>query len=167
VDAFGEIEKRFEMRRRLILVCLVIPTAWFLVAEKGISQTNMTDSDGDGWSDTFEIRLGSNPNDKESYPKSIEDPDLDGLTNVEERSANTDPTDPDTDNDGLSDQQEVTNRYTDPLRSDSDQDGSSDFTEIIDGTKPHIPDSDGDHWLDGAEKDAGTDPLDLTSAPGN
>ena len=155
------------MPRRFILSCLLVLLAGSLTAEKGYSDMNMADSDGDGWSDVFETKLDTNPENRESYPKSIEDPDLDGLTNVEERAANTDPTDPDSDNDGLSDRQEAMNQYTQPLRSDSDRDGSNDFTEIIDGTKPHIPDSDGDGWLDGAEKDAGSDPLDLTSTPGN
>jgi hypothetical protein len=69
------------------------------------------DSDGDGLSDGWEIEHGFNPNvaSEESF-----DPDLDGLTNLEEQNAGTDPNNADTDGDGASDGQEVS-AGTDPL----------------------------------------------------
>lgn len=49
---------------------------------------------------------------------------------------------------------------------DSDNDGLTDIDEIeIYGTDPFNPDTDGDTWLDGEEVAAGTDPLDPLSFP--
>lgn len=72
------------------------------------------DSDGDGWPDWFEIRVGSDPSNPNSSPLPEGDPDGDGWTNEQERLAATDPADPssrpnpdgtgtDTDGDGLDD----------------------------------------------------------------
>ncbi|TET90192.1 MAG: PKD domain-containing protein [Methanomassiliicoccales archaeon] len=55
------------------------------------------------------------------------DSDQDGLTDDEEEALGTDPNDPDTDNDGLSDLYEVGESGTDPTNPDTDGDG------IIDG----------------------------------
>ena len=153
------------MHRCFFLWSLIV--LWvLLVPVHGLcAELDRIDSDGDGWSDAFEKKLGTNPGNKESQPSSIEDPDMDGLTNVEERVVNSDPIDPDSDDDGLSDGQEALNRNTDPLNADTDRDGASDFSEILDGTNPRVPDSDGDDWLDGAEKKAGSDPLNPTSTP--
>ena len=49
---------------------------------------------------------------------------------------------------------------------DSDNDGLSDQDEAIYGTDPLNPDTDGDGYLDGEEVKAGTDPLDPNSYPG-
>jgi hypothetical protein len=38
------------------------------------------------------------------------------------------------------------------------QDGLNDFYEILYGTNPRLPDSNGDGWLDKTEIDAGSDP---------
>lgn len=81
-----------------------------------------------------------------------DDPDKDGLTTDEERKLGTDPCNPDTDNDGLSDGDEVFKYKTDPMRSDSDGDGLYDFDEIFKyKTDPMIPDTDGDGLSDGDE----------------
>ena len=63
----------------------------------------------------------------------------------------------DTDFDGLGDDDEVT-LGTDPLDPDSDDDGLEDGDEV-DGTDPMNPDSDGGGVNDGDEVDQGTDPL--------
>lgn len=63
------------------------------------------------------------------------DPDLDGLTNAEEKDLGTDPDDPDSDADGLVDGAEVA-RGTDPLAPDTDGDGYSDRDEVHEGTDP-------------------------------
>ena len=60
--------------------------------------------------------------------------------NEKERDWGTDPTDPDTDNDNLSDYQEVTWKKSDPLDSDTDNDGLNDFNEFLKGTNPRVPD---------------------------
>jgi hypothetical protein len=61
-------------------------------------------------------------------PISLADSDPDGLKNSEERDAGTDPTDPDTDNDGLSDFQEVSSQASDPSAADTDKAASSIWT---------------------------------------
>ena len=81
-----------------------------------------------------------------------EDPDKDGLSMDEEEKLGTDPCNPDTDNDGLSDGDEVFKYKTDPKRSDSDGDELSDWQEIFThDTEPTLPDSDGDGLSDGDE----------------
>jgi hypothetical protein len=73
------------------------------------------DSDGDGLADGWETQYGFNPNvvGEESL-----DSDLDGLTNLEEQSAGTDPHNADSDGDGASDGEEVA-AGTDPMDSSS------------------------------------------------
>ena len=58
------------------------------------------------------------------------DPDGDGLTNTEEGTHGTDPNNPDTDGDGLTDGNEVNVHHTDPLDPDTDNDGLTDGQEV-------------------------------------
>ncbi len=89
-----------------------------------------------------------------------EDSDGDGLTNLEEITTGTDPNNVDTDNDGLSDGDEVKNRGTDPLKPDTDGDALADGEEVIRWmTDPRNPDSDSDGLSDGAEVQLTSDPL--------
>jgi hypothetical protein len=89
------------------------------------------------------------------------DSDDDGLTDGEEVILGTDPFDPDTDDDGLTDGQEVEVYGTDPLDPDTDDDGLNDGDEIAAGTDPFDPDTDDDGLSDGDEVHVyGTDPLD-------
>ena len=78
------------------------------------------------------------------------DPDGDGLGNLDEFLAGTNPMDPDTDNDGAWDGWEVANGFdpTDPRdsRFDSDNDGWSNFREFLEGTDPRDPNTDGDAY---------------------
>jgi len=72
----------------------------------------------------------------------------------------TNPLDPDTDDDGLSDGDEVNVYGTDPGDPDSDDDGLSDGDEVnVFPTDPLDPDTDGDGLLDGFEVTNGFDPL--------
>jgi len=64
----------------------------------------MIDNDKDGMNDPWERSFGLAPNDPTD---ALEDGDLDLLTNLEEFQYLTDPTDPDTDDDDLSDEFEV------------------------------------------------------------
>ncbi|WP_411846084.1 LamG-like jellyroll fold domain-containing protein [Roseibacillus persicicus] len=75
-----------------------------------------------------------------------EDADDDLLTDLEEHNAGTDPNNPDTDGDTLSDADEVLFYLTDPTLADSDSDGFSDATELAyrvspldPASKPSIP----------------------------
>ena len=64
----------------------------------------------------------------------------------------------DSDSDGLTDDAEVTLHQTDPNDPDSDDDSLSDGREIVLGTNPLASDSDGDGINDADEIAAGTDP---------
>ncbi|MFT7623579.1 MAG: outer membrane protein OmpA-like peptidoglycan-associated protein, partial [Myxococcota bacterium] len=99
------------------------------------------------------------------------DDDQDGLADSDEATEGTDPFDADTDDDGLSDGQEVNVHGTDPLDADTDGDGVQDGTELgeVDGTddtdtavfvsdadpstvtNPKNADTDGDGVSDGEE----------------
>ena len=70
----------------------------------------------------------------------------------------------DTDNDGLTDAEEVL-AGTNPSKADSDGDGVTDGKELAHGTNPNKPDSDADGFTDGEEHAAGTDPLDDQETP--
>ncbi|MER5751847.1 hypothetical protein [Streptomyces sp. NPDC002088] len=126
----------------------------------------LTDSDGDGLTDKFEIYELAGwtwPNKADSDLDAVrdgdEDIDGDGLTNLKEQELGTSPTDPDTDGDGVSDGAEVA-AGTDPLVPDQPRppptpgDGDPDPTEPV----PTATDTDGDGLLDVLEDDEyGTD----------
>lgn len=90
------------------------------------------------------------------------DSDDDGLLDGEEILLGTNPDDPDTDDDGLTDGQEVLTYGTDPLDTDTDDDDLTDGQEaLVYGTDPLDPDTDDDDCTDGFEVNIiGTDPLD-------
>jgi cell wall-associated NlpC family hydrolase len=86
------------------------------------------------------------------------DADADGLADVFEMSAGTDPNLPDADADGLTDGFEVA-RGLDPLAVDTDDDGLSDGYEVRMGTDALAADTDGDAMSDAMELAAGRDPV--------
>jgi hypothetical protein len=71
----------------------------------------------------------------------FEDPDHDGLTNLQEFQLGTDPNNPDTDGDGLIDGDEVNKYHTNPLLPDTDGDEIPDGVEVQTGTDPLNPNS--------------------------
>ncbi len=101
-----------------------------------------------------------NGNQAPSIPSNaLIDSDGDGLTDVEEAVAGTDPHLADTDNDGLNDRDELYVHKTNPLLADSDNDGLSDRDEIFTyKTNPMNPDTDGDTYQDGVEVQNGYNP---------
>ncbi|WP_433630394.1 DUF7343 domain-containing protein [Halomicrococcus sp. NG-SE-24] len=84
------------------------------------------------------------------------DPDGDGLTNKHEVKYNTNVSKRDTDNDSLSDYEEVKEYDTNPLKPDTDSDGLRDPEEVSKGTDPRAKDTDEDGLLDGKEVKIGT-----------
>ena len=83
---------------------------------------------------------------------SLDDIDGDGLDNSQELAQGTDPNNIDTDNDGLTDGDEVLLTLTDPLLLDTDSDVLSDALEINTyGTDPFNSDTDNDGLTDGEE----------------
>jgi hypothetical protein len=88
------------------------------------------------------------------------DDDADGLSNSQEATLGTDPSNPDTDGDGLSDGVEVNQYGTDPRNKDTDGDTLTDGREVNDlHTSPKNPDSDGDGLTDNVEVSTGSNPL--------
>ncbi|HWL66110.1 MAG TPA: hypothetical protein VNP73_09070 [Actinomycetota bacterium] len=98
--------------------------------------------DGDGIPHRWESKHGTNPHMHDSGM----DNDSDGLKNKGEYRHGTDPLDPDTDDDGLLDGEEVRELKTDPKLSDSDGDGTSDGDEFSE-------DADGEDAIDCVEDD--------------
>lgn len=116
------------------------------------------DTDGDGLTDFFEVmKLGwltdltSADSDGDGISDDLEDPDQDGLTNIQEQAYGTDPYVNDTDGDSLPDAYEVNVSHTNPLLADSDSDGLTDDSELRLGTDPLNPDTNGNGILDGDE----------------
>lgn len=100
------------------------------------------DPDGDGLNNLEEFHAGTNP--------FAVDTDLDGLTDLDEVLLGTCPTNLDTDGDGLVDGFELV-LDTDPLKADTDGDGAPDGLEWRNGLDPRCVDSDGDGICDGDE----------------
>ncbi|MCP4849672.1 MAG: hypothetical protein GY899_17180, partial [Verrucomicrobiaceae bacterium] len=138
-----------------------IPYAEIYIRLENPGQIPGDDNDGDGIVDIVEEALVGNLDDLTAG-----DDDGDGLDSPDEISIHgTDPTEEDTDGDGLADGAEVADG-TNPASSDTDGDGLADGAEIAThGTDPTIADSDGDGFNDGIEVAEGSDPTDANDSP--
>ncbi|MBQ6245647.1 MAG: hypothetical protein IJK04_02185 [Kiritimatiellae bacterium] len=119
-----------------------------------------TDSDGDGAEDWWETEFGFDPSDPADAAL---DPDSDGLSNLAEFLAGTNPLLADSDGDGIPDAWEVARGLNPCLYSDAfaDPDGDtlSNYAEFLLGTEPLLADTDGDGWDDRFESSVSrTDP---------
>jgi hypothetical protein len=130
-----------------------LPDAWEQAHFGNLSQDAAGDPDGDGLSNLAEYQLSLNPTNPDS--------DFDGLKDGEEVNVyHTDPAAQDTDLDGLLDGPEVLTYQIDPLVTDSDGDGLPDGDEVLKyHTNPRVADTDGDGVSDGVEVAVGLDPL--------
>jgi len=115
----------------------------------------LADSDGDGLSDAFEAEWliphalpTEADTDGDGTADGDEDLDLDGLTNLDEQAAGTDPLLADSDHDDLDDAFEVADPVLDPLDPDTDDDALLDGDEIAIGANPGNVDTDSDGILD-------------------
>jgi len=100
------------------------------------------------------------PEDEELVDEGDRDYDGDSLTNSREELLGTDPLEPDTDNDGVFDWDEVEFYNTDPLEPDTDGDELSDYDELyVWGTDPNDVDTDLDGFGDGVEVANGYNPF--------
>ena len=115
------------------------------------------DTDSDKLPDAYELsKLNTNPNSNDTDGNGIldcdEDFDNDGLTNHNEYIYDTSPWVDDTDDDNLTDGEEINTYGTNPLEPDTDFDGLEDSDEIYLGTDPTLPDTDNDGILDCDER---------------
>lgn len=126
----------------------------------GTDPTFDPDTDADGLPDVWEENYSPGDLTKLSGLGDV-DFDDDGLTDLAEYNAETDPTNGDSDGDGLEDGAEIATHNTDPLKSDTDGDLLSDGDEVnSSGTSPLLADSDSDGLSDKDEIDEWeTDPL--------
>ncbi len=150
------------------ILCIVIIVGgyfgyakFFAVSPEESGLDDSTNIEGTATDQNNEVMEKENPESSapsESSGEVSSDTKSDNTASTEEVK-NTKPKIVDTDNDGLSDDDEI--RFgTDPLNIDSDQDGLTDKEEIIEfGTNPLNPDSDNDTYLDGEEVLNGFNPL--------
>jgi Tol biopolymer transport system component len=131
-----------------------------IVASTATASVNMTqaalqgkqDDDGDGLTNDQELAYGTDSKNPDTEQDGLKDGD-------EVMRWRTDPLKPDTDQDGLKDGDEVNLYRTDPLKADTDGDGLSDSDEVGRRTDPNNQDTDKDGLRDGDELLIGTDPL--------
>ncbi|MEA3464123.1 MAG: L,D-transpeptidase family protein [Patescibacteria group bacterium] len=81
------------------------------------TDANNSDTDGDGYNDWVELNFGYSPHNPKPVKLEDNDYDGDGLSDRMELNFQTDLKNPDTDNDGFKDGEEIDNGY-DPLKGD-------------------------------------------------
>lgn len=110
------------------------------------TDVNVPDTDNDGLTDYQEVYITiTDPTKFDSVTEGVSDadadPDGDGLSNAFEINLGTDPQLADTDNDNLSDYDEINVYGTDPLKPDTDDDGLDDDSELKFELDPNNPET--------------------------
>lgn len=151
-------ESYFDMRQQPITEDIILYAGWFDIAENTDTDADgipdsleeflhfdpaNADTDNDGLSDYDELfKFDTNPLKKDTDDNGVEDGqednDNDQLNNLQELSYCTSPNNTDTDNDGITDYDEVMTYHTDPLKKDTDEDNASDIWEIENGYDPLV-----------------------------
>lgn len=120
------------------------------------NENDTKDSDGDGLPDSLEIQFGTDPYGADSDNDGVSDYNELNWLNSDPLNANNALEDPD--KDGLNNAEE-TRFGTNPVYADSDYDHLSDYDEIyVYHTNPLVADTDGDGVIDGVEVQNGSDP---------
>jgi autotransporter-associated beta strand protein len=119
----------------------------------GSLNVTITDTDSDGIPDWWMIQHFAHPTGEAGdKSRAQDDAEPDGLTNLLEYQAGTNPNNPDSDADGLTDGVEVNTHLTNPLLADTDGDTLTDGAEVNTHlTNPLLADTDTDGLSDGAE----------------
>ncbi|EJN57285.1 hypothetical protein HSB1_42480 [Halogranum salarium B-1] len=123
------------------------------------------DTDDDQLTDPFEYRFETiDPTtadtDGDGTADTIEDPDGETLVNIDEQRNGTIPTDPDTDDDKLTDAYEIRTTGTVPVDADSDS-SVTERSEANNGVNDGMEDFDGESLRTHVEQNLGTDPFDV------
>lgn len=119
-------------------------------------ENDTKDSDKDGLPDSLEIQFGTDPYGDDSDNDGVSDYNELNWLNSDPLNANNALEDPD--KDGLNNAEE-TRFGTNPVYADSDYDHLSDYDEIyVYHTNPLVADTDGDGVIDGVEVQNGSDP---------
>ncbi|MEM7129651.1 MAG: SdrD B-like domain-containing protein [Chloroflexota bacterium] len=117
-----------------------------------------TIDDGNGGTDTGIVTITLT----DPCLEPLSDCDGDGVDRQTEGTAGTDPDDADTDDDGLTDGEELYTTRSDPLLLDTDGDGLQDGTELGEGSG-HVTDTDPVIFVRDADMTTTTSPLDADS----
>jgi len=121
-------------KNKIIIILIILVVAGVVVfffsknRTQNNGQNNELNTKQEELAPSFKIHIKPAPN--------LNDTDNDGLTDEEEKKLGTDAKSSDTDGDGLSDYNEIYKTKTDPKKYDTDGDGFPDGLEVMTGYNP-------------------------------